>query len=114
MMAAARGPAGLAAQVYRPSGGSQGWREGRCSLGVPLGSESLRVREEGSGHTQAEGRAAPLIGLIKALGVPAREARVDQFVCRFRPAPTRYLRPLVGKESRAEKELLYLALQARG
>jgi hypothetical protein len=54
-----------ARQVDRPSGGSQRWREGRCSLGVPPGSESLRVREEGSGHTQAVGLAAPLIGMTR-------------------------------------------------
>ena len=45
--------------------------------------------------------------------LPVRLA-LTNLLCRFRPAPTRYLRPLVRKESRAEKELLYLGLHARG
>ena len=47
----------------RGSTGAIRRREGRCSLG----SESFGVCEEGSGHTQAERRAAPLISPLRTV-----------------------------------------------
>ncbi len=73
----------------------KGGEKGGAASASRSKAKSFGVCEEGSGHTQAERRAAPLISLTRALGVPTGEARVDQFVCRFRPAPTGDLRALV-------------------
>jgi hypothetical protein len=54
------------------------------------------------------------LGLIKALPVLAGEARVDQFVCRFRPRQPVTFARLSVKKVAAEKELLYLGLHAGG
>ena len=90
------GESGRGKSTGHPAAHKGGEKGGAASASRSTASRSASANKA-TAHTQAERRAAPLIGLIMPLGVPAGEARVDQFMCRFRPAPTRYLRLLVRK-----------------